>query len=360
MLNELNVWTIEMYILLFFTYSFAGWFMESVGGIINVKKFVNRGFLIGPYCPVYGLGVVLITILLENYTNDIPVLFILSTLICGSLEYFTSYVMEKLFNARWWDYHNRKFNINGRICLETLIPFGIAGSLFLCVINPFFINIYSKLPDLSRHIIVLILMLIFIIDLIISFIIILSFKGATYKSKDNTEEISNMVKNKTEDIIMKAESEAIVFTRKMKVKGLKLQRKVKYTSKKYIGKKITRKELYEALNKQRINIVQKLNNNKEKLTNELKQKKEHYEEKAKQGKNLIENSVKKRKDELETFQKNSKNIIENKIHSLKMSSEELTKQVRESFKNKSALNKRLMEAFPNLQIKTKTKKNKDK
>ena len=155
---------LELYILLFFTYSFAGWFMESVGGIINVKKFINRGFLIGPYCPVYGIGVVIITVLLGKYKNDIPALFFLSILICGTLEYFTSYIMEKLFNARWWDYKNRKFNINGRICLETLIPFGIAGSLILYYVNPFFENLYLMIPDTIRHIIVSILSILFIID----------------------------------------------------------------------------------------------------------------------------------------------------------------------------------------------------
>ncbi len=345
MLEEFSLLTIELYILLFFTYSFAGWFMESVGGILKVKKFINRGFLIGPYCPVYGLGVILITFLLRNYTEDIPVLFVLSTLICGTLEYFTSYIMEKLFNARWWDYHNKKFNINGRICLETLIPFGIAGSLFLCVINPFFINIYSKIPELIRHIVTIFLSLGFLVDCIISLIIIVSFKGETYEAKDNTEEISNMVKDKTEDILMKAESDAIIFSRKLKVRRLKLQRKVKYTAKQYAGKKVTRKELYEALNKQRRIILEKLNDNKEKI---------NY------NKKLLEYSVKKRKEELESFQKTSKAKLESKIQSIKFSSEEFNKQVKESFKNKSILNKRLIEAFPDLQIKAKIKKNKKK
>ena len=82
--------SVEMYIMIFFTYSFFGWFMESVGGILKEKRFINRGFLIGPYCPVYGTGVVLITLLLNKYTNDIPVLFFLAILICGVLEYLTS------------------------------------------------------------------------------------------------------------------------------------------------------------------------------------------------------------------------------------------------------------------------------
>ena len=83
--------------------------MESVGGIFKEKRFINRGFLIGPYCPVYGFGVVLITILLQKYTNDVIVLFFLAILICGTLEYATSYFMEKFFNARWWDYSKNKF-----------------------------------------------------------------------------------------------------------------------------------------------------------------------------------------------------------------------------------------------------------
>ena len=99
---------IEKYVLLFFIYSFAGWLMETVQISIRQKKFVNRGFLIGPYCPIYGCGVILITLLLQKYAGDIPLTFILSILICGTLEYMTSYVMEKIFKARWWDYSRIK------------------------------------------------------------------------------------------------------------------------------------------------------------------------------------------------------------------------------------------------------------
>ena len=114
---------IQDYIMLFFIYSILGWIMEVINGFIKTKKVVNRGFLIGPYCPIYGTGVILITILLKKYMEDRIITFIMSMLICGILEYFTSYFMEKFFNARWCDYSNRKMNINGRICLETLIPF---------------------------------------------------------------------------------------------------------------------------------------------------------------------------------------------------------------------------------------------
>ena len=106
--------------------SFAGWIMETISISIRNKKFVNRGFLIGPVCPIYGYGVVLVSLLLQKYQNDIIVTFFMSIIICGFLEYFTSYFMEIIFKARWWDYSQRKFNINGRVCLENLVLFGLA------------------------------------------------------------------------------------------------------------------------------------------------------------------------------------------------------------------------------------------
>ena len=185
---------IEQYIALFFIYSIAGWIMETVQLSIREKKFVNRGFLIGPYCPIYGSGVVLITILLQKYYDDIPATFFLSILICGTLEYVTSYFMEKIFKARWWDYSARKFNINGRICLETLVPFGIAGTVITIWINPFLLKYINIVPNLAMHIILGIISILFISDSIVSFKIILNLKEMSKEFKDNTDEISNKVK----------------------------------------------------------------------------------------------------------------------------------------------------------------------
>ena len=123
--------TIELYFLLFITYSVIGWTMEVVGKLIELKRFVNRGFLIGPCCSIYGFGGILITLLLQYFTANPVVLFFMAILVCGVLEYLTSYFMEKLFNARWWDYSQRKYNINGRVCLNTIIPFGILGCLIM-------------------------------------------------------------------------------------------------------------------------------------------------------------------------------------------------------------------------------------
>ena len=185
---------IEIYIMLFFIYSLAGWLVEMIPATIREKKFVDRGFLVGPYCPIYGCGVILITLLLQKYADDIVVTFFLSVIICGTLEYLTSYFMEKIFKARWWDYSNNKFNINGRICLETLVPFGIGGVLVLFVFNPFLEKIINLIPDLALNIVTGVLCVLFLIDCIVSFKIILNLKEMTKELKDNTAEISDKVK----------------------------------------------------------------------------------------------------------------------------------------------------------------------
>ena len=187
--------TIEIYFLLFISYAFLGWCMEVTCKFIQYKKFINRGFLIGPYCPIYGWGALAITILLKRYMEDPLVLFVMSTLICSIIEYLTSYFMEKKYHARWWDYSNKKFNINGRICLETLIPFGILGVAIMYGTNPILFKLYNQIPQLVINILTAILFIGFILDNIISSKIISSINVEGSKLiKDNTEEITEKVK----------------------------------------------------------------------------------------------------------------------------------------------------------------------
>lgn len=183
------------YFILFLIYSIIGWVMEVIFTLFKDKTLVNRGFLIGPYCPIYGCGCVLIILLLKRYSNDFFVLFIMSMVVCSILEYLTSYIMEKLFKARWWDYSDRKFNINGRICLETMIPFGLLGCLLMCVINPFISGFISKVPKDILNPISIVLFILFVIDNIASYSIITKLHLHTNKIvMDNTEEITKKVR----------------------------------------------------------------------------------------------------------------------------------------------------------------------
>ncbi len=136
------MYTIFLYILLFFLYSFLGWCLEVLCKLVSEKKFVNRGFLIGPYCPIYGYGAILMSVLLQKYLDDPFTLFIMIVLICSVLEYFTSFFLEKIFHTRWWDYTKYRFNINGRICLETMILLDYLVYL-LCIKLLHFFSLFS-------------------------------------------------------------------------------------------------------------------------------------------------------------------------------------------------------------------------
>lgn len=189
--------SIYVYFLLFIIYSFIGWLLEVITEYIHKKRFVNRGFLIGPYCPIYGFAALSMIILLRRYLKDPVALFIMAIVICSIMEYFTSYVMEKLFHAKWWDYSNNKFNINGRICLETMIPFGIGGLLLMYFINPFIVNCLNMLPLLILKIVAIVIFIIFLLDNIVSFKVIAGLKNYRFTDvKDSTAEITKIVKDK--------------------------------------------------------------------------------------------------------------------------------------------------------------------
>ncbi|HHW68793.1 MAG TPA: putative ABC transporter permease [Tenericutes bacterium] len=181
------------YFYLFFIYSIIGWVIEMFYTSYMNKKIVNRGFLLGPYCPIYGTGAMAIIFTLKGYENNLITLFVMSLILCSIIEYITSYLMEKLFNARWWDYTNFKYHINGRVCLLNSILFGLLGILLIKFMHPF-INNYVAL--INNNIIGYILILIFITDIIISFSIIsrLRFTVDAIK-KDYTGEITEKIRH---------------------------------------------------------------------------------------------------------------------------------------------------------------------
>lgn len=221
------------YCILFFIYSFLGWIMEVTLTLITDKKFVNRGFLLGPCCTIYGCGCILLNLLLHNYTNNILVLFILTMFTCSSLEYITSFLMEKIFKLRWWDYSQMKFNINGRICLETMTPFSILGVLAIKYATPFFITNINKLSEKTILIISIILITLFIIDVIISLTIVFKLKFVSKNiKKDSTLDIKNAIKKFIKNDIYVYERIIESFpnlTKSLKEKALKLKKKSKIT-----------------------------------------------------------------------------------------------------------------------------------
>lgn len=185
------------YLFLFYIYSVIGWILETLYVTLLNKKFTDRGFLIGPYCPIYGCGALLIIIYLTQYNDNPLTVFLMGMILCSILEYFTSYIMEKLFNARWWDYSNNKHNLNGRICLQNSSLFGLAGIAVIYLTQPLINKIIPKTTPTTLVVITIICSIIFIIDLITSLKVVSSFKK-TIKNidfkKDSTAEFSKLVK----------------------------------------------------------------------------------------------------------------------------------------------------------------------
>ena len=167
---------VENYILLFFVTAMLGWVMEVVCKLIQFHRFINRGFLIGPYCPIYGFGSVLITLLLSLYAESPLVVFLMGMIICGTLEYLTSYLMEKLFHARWWDYSNFRFNLQGRVCLLGALIFGLGGVGVVLGSQPYVERVTDMIPLPMLHTLVTVLALITIIDLAVTVAGMLEFE----------------------------------------------------------------------------------------------------------------------------------------------------------------------------------------
>lgn len=187
--------TVVTYFLLFMIYSILGFLSEIIFcTIIDRKLTLNRGFLIGPYCPIYGTGALCMTLFLSKYDNDPVALFVMSALVATILEYITSYIMERIFCARWWDYSNKKFHINGRVSLDNAILFGIAGIFVIFFLNPKLKHILSLLNSTVRLAIAIVLFIIFIVDLSCSTTIIFKLRTSIKEArKDMTEEISRKV-----------------------------------------------------------------------------------------------------------------------------------------------------------------------
>ena len=182
--------------LLFIIYSNIGWLIEVIKTKFDDKKWVNRGFLIGPYCPIYGVSAIVMVNYLTHYKNDIVTVFILALFICSFAEYITSYVMEKLFNTRWWDYSDEKFNLEGRICLKNCVYFGLLGVLLVYIVNPMFVRILNNINDGNLTIIGSIALGYFIFDYVLSFWINSKLKdNYNIELKDMTEDLTKKRKN---------------------------------------------------------------------------------------------------------------------------------------------------------------------
>ena len=140
------LYDVDTIVLTFFIYSVLGWICEVVYCSVPKKHFVNRGFLFGPYLPIYGFGATFVIVLLEPFYNSWPMVMILSAVITSVLEYITSFLLEKIFKVKLWDYSTYPLNLNGRICALNSTLFALLSLFIIYVINT---PVYSFLSSLN-------------------------------------------------------------------------------------------------------------------------------------------------------------------------------------------------------------------
>ncbi len=189
-------------IIYFITYSFLGWVMESIFRSICEKKIINTGFLKGPFCPIYGVGAIIMLLFLKRFSDNLAVLFVVSIVVLTIWEYLVGVLLEKLFHTKYWDYSKNKFNFQGRICLTNSIFWGILGVVFVKYIHPAIENLIEKIDVRILIFVYSILGIVILVDMITSIIKVKNIKVTLEKIEKLNNEIREKLKEENVQYII--------------------------------------------------------------------------------------------------------------------------------------------------------------
>ncbi len=175
--------------LVFVLYSFLGWLCETIFCSVPARKFVNRGMLMGPFCPIYGFGALLVIALLMPVADTLWLLYICGVLVTSVLEYLVGFGLERLFHMKWWDYSDHKLQLHGRVCLTNSLLFGLLVVVVMRFVHPFVWRMVggiavSVLPWLSLAVYTY-----FVADTVITVHSILQLNGKLQQMHDIVEEL---------------------------------------------------------------------------------------------------------------------------------------------------------------------------
>ena len=160
----------------FLIYAFLGWCLEVVYATVVKGVFVNRGFLNGPICPIYGLGAIIVIMALSPLKNNVFILFIGSVILTSMLEYDTGYILEKVFHEKWWDYSEAPFNLHGYVCLKFSLLWGVACVFVIDIIHPMISGVVNLVPNIAEIIFLCVSFTAFAVDIGLTVATILRLK----------------------------------------------------------------------------------------------------------------------------------------------------------------------------------------
>ena len=174
---------------IFFVYSFIGWCGEAAMAAVRRHKFVNRGFVSGPLCPVYGAGAAAVAVFLPELHDRLFFLFLGGMIVTTFVEYLTGRLLELIFHRKWWDYSDEKFNLDGYVCLKNSAIWGLCSVLMICFFDPLLCRLIDLIPRLAGNILLWILGVLFVIDAVGSGVAVLGLKKKQSRITQITEEL---------------------------------------------------------------------------------------------------------------------------------------------------------------------------
>ena len=340
---------------IFIIYAFIGWCTEVSYAALDTGKFVNRGFLNGPYCPIYGCGVVIVVAILTPLKENLLILFAGSFLLTSVLEYITGYILEKVFHNKWWDYSDKPFNIKGYVCLKFSIYWGLACTFIMDIIHPIIYAAIRFIPFVLGVVLLSIIMCVFAADCIITVTTILKF-NKRLKVMDEmaasihrlSDEIGENIYENVTDVIEKSE--------KFQETHVELMDKISETKENIYGLPQTAKDkLAETTGAAKDKLAETTGAAKDKFAETTGAAKDKFAETTEAAKDKLTETTEAAKNKLAEKAENYAASREEKKRERELALEEkkreraeLMERYEKLYEEKSFGFKRLMKAFPDM------------
>ena len=299
---------------IFIIYAFIGWCTEVSYAALDRGIFVNRGFLNGPYCPIYGCGVVIVVGILTPLKDNLLILFAGSFLLTSILEYITGFILEKVFHNKWWDYSDKPFNLHGYVCLKFSIYWGLACTFIMDVLHPIIYKGITMIPHILGVVLLSIIMAVFAVDCGVTVTTILQFN----KRLKVMDEMAARIHRLSDEI------------------GENIYENVTTAVERSEEFQETHEELLTKLSDKKENIKE--------LPANAKARKERLAESAENARERFAESTEAAKEKLAAYKENREATRLAK----QKEKEELEKKYKELFAEKNFGFKRLMKAFPDM------------
>ena len=336
---------------IFIIYAFIGWCTEVSYAALDTGKFVNRGFLNGPYCPIYGCGVVIVVAILTPLKENLLILFAGSFLLTSVLEYITGYILEKVFHNKWWDYSDKPFNIKGYVCLKFSIYWGLACTFIMDIIHPIIYAAIRFIPFVLGVVLLSIIMCVFAADCIITVTTILKF-NKRLKVMDEMAASIHRLSDEIGENIYENVTDVIEKSAKFQETHMELMDKISETKENIYGLPQTAKDkLAETTGAAKDKFAETTGAAKDKLagtTGAAKDKLSETKESISELPQTAKNKLAEKAENYAASREEKKRERELALEEKKRERAELMERYEKLYEEKSFGFKRLMKAFPDM------------